>query len=163
MLGQRGHKKKKAGDRALCHNWNEQTLFVNCLLRERPFSTTGTISTELGLVRLHTCGSSQVQWKQPNMLLMLKTYHVLYNNPAGNYHHPQRHSRKKKKKKKQFILVFPGMWRGRTGHTHCVKWAHKLQTCSNRDAGHSLATNNTTEVAFRHHRGRIFRCWMSLK
>lgn len=139
---------------------------IHCLLRERQLSTISSISTELGIVA-HICMpavANQVQWKQTNMLLMLKTCHVLYNNPTGHYRHPQRHSREKQNKKtKQFILVFPGMWRGRTGHTHCLKQAHKLQTCSNREAGLCTHWPQITPLKLHLSSRRIFRCRLSPK
>lgn len=73
------------------------------------------------------------------------------SNPTVHYQHPQRHSRERK------LTVYVGIsWNvkgpaGRTGHTHRLQQAHKLQTCSNTDAGlYTRRATNTATVALQH-------------
>lgn len=101
------------------------------------------------------CAQSGFMWSY--LRTMTTTQHVAStedlwcSNPTVHYQHPQRHSRERK------LTVYVGIsWNvkgldGRTGHTHRLLQAHKLQTCSNTDAGlYTRRATNTATVALQH-------------
>lgn len=55
---------------------------------------------------------------------MLKTCHVLYNNPTGHYRHPQRHSREKKTKKQNSLYWYFLECEGAGRDTHIASNEH---------------------------------------